>query len=54
MQREIMILLLIIGVLGACSGCSQVEKQADYGNMTGSIPQDSWLGSLGSGKNQSW
>ena len=52
MTRGIGVLLFVIGILAACMGCSQIEKQADYQNMTGSIPQDSWLSSLGSGKNR--
>jgi hypothetical protein len=52
MKQSIVVLLFVVGAFGSCIGCSQIEKQADYGNMTGAIPQDSWLSSLGSGKNR--
>ena len=52
MARMLVILICLAGVLGLGSGCSQLEKEVDYGNMTGGIPQDSGLSWLGSGKNQ--
>lgn len=51
MKRILAVLFCVVGLLGLVSGCSLLEKQVDYGNMTGGIPQDSGLNWLGSGKN---
>ncbi len=51
MRRTILILGGLVGLFLVTTGCSQIEKQADYGTMTGAIPADSWLSGFGSGRN---
>jgi hypothetical protein len=46
-----LILGCVAAFLAAATGCSQIEKQADYGTMNGGIPQDFWISGFGSGRN---
>ena len=52
MTRVYLVLVILIGGIGVGAGCKAFENAVDYENMTGSIPNDSFLSGLGSGKNR--
>lgn len=51
MSRARLILLGLTALLGACSGGRALEKELEYGSLTGAIPENSVLSTPGTGNN---